>query len=72
MVLPILQANGRVEGKDLFLAFSPEREDPGNRQFQMDRIPKVVGGMSPASLQTAVALYSSVFAKCGVSGRDRG
>jgi UDP-N-acetyl-D-glucosamine dehydrogenase len=45
---------------DFFLAFSPEREDPGNPQFSAPTIPKVVGGLEPASLELAVALYSKV------------
>ncbi|HYI10237.1 MAG TPA: nucleotide sugar dehydrogenase [Thermoanaerobaculia bacterium] len=46
-------------GEDYFLAFSPEREDPGNERFHTKNIPKVVGGMDPASLEAAVALYGS-------------
>ena len=47
-------------GKDFFLAFSPEREDPGNESFNTKTIPKVVGGLDPASLRAAAALYGSV------------
>jgi UDP-N-acetyl-D-glucosamine dehydrogenase len=46
-------------GKDFFLAFSPEREDPGNETFHTKNIPKVVGGMDEASLQVAVRLYAA-------------
>ena len=58
-MLPILSAELRV-GQDFFLVFSPEREDPGNTQFQVSTIPKVVGGITPACLEHGVALYSQV------------
>jgi UDP-N-acetyl-D-glucosamine dehydrogenase len=45
--------------KDFFLAFSPEREDPGNAKFNTQTIPKVVGGLTPACREAAVALYQA-------------
>jgi UDP-N-acetyl-D-glucosamine dehydrogenase len=48
---------------DFFLAFSPEREDPGNKQYGLAQIPKVVGGVNPPSGRAAVALYAQVVAK---------
>jgi UDP-N-acetyl-D-glucosamine dehydrogenase len=60
VVLPLLAATGLKAGTDFFLAFSPEREDPGNPQYSAPTIPKVVGGLDPASLQAAVALYEKV------------
>ncbi len=60
VVLPLLAARGLKPGTDFFLAFSPEREDPGNPQFSAPTIPKVVGGLEPASLRLAVALYAKV------------
>jgi UDP-N-acetyl-D-glucosamine dehydrogenase len=57
VVLPILQGTGLELGKDYFLAYSPEREDPGNPDFAAGNIPKVVGGADPASLELAVQLY---------------
>ena len=60
VVLPLLAASGLKSGVDFFLAFSPEREDPGNPQFSAPTIPKVVGGLEPASLELAVALYGKV------------
>ena len=57
-MLPILAKSGLEVGKDFFLAYSPEREDPGNPQFQARSIPKVVGGYDPASLEAANDLYS--------------
>lgn len=51
---------GRVCGKDYFLAFSPEREDPGNERFNTRTIPKVVGGIDAPSLRAAEALYGSI------------
>jgi UDP-N-acetyl-D-glucosamine dehydrogenase len=62
-LLPRLLASGLRCGEDFFLAFSPEREDPGNQSFQTQNIPKVVGGMDPASLEVGVALYGAAVAK---------
>jgi UDP-N-acetyl-D-glucosamine dehydrogenase len=59
VVKPILEATGLVAGKDFFLAFSPEREDPGNPNFTAHTIPKVVGGINEASLELASLLYSN-------------
>ena len=60
VVLPILEAGGLEAGSDFFLAFSPEREDPGNPSYSAPTIPKVVGGLDPASLEVAEALYGRV------------
>ncbi|MEX0866232.1 MAG: nucleotide sugar dehydrogenase [Pirellulales bacterium] len=57
VMLPILQQRPLAVGADYFLAYSPEREDPGNAQFSSNTIPKVVGGLDEASQQAAVALY---------------
>jgi UDP-N-acetyl-D-glucosamine dehydrogenase len=59
LLLPLLSQNHRV-GEDVYLVFSPEREDPGNPTFQVNTIPKVVGGVTPACLEHGVALYSQV------------
>ncbi|HVK16418.1 MAG TPA: nucleotide sugar dehydrogenase [Fimbriiglobus sp.] len=59
-VLPILAATGLKEGEDYFLAFSPEREDPGNAHFSTRTIPKVVGGLDEKSGDLACALYAAV------------
>lgn len=58
VMLPVLEATGLKVGQDFYLAFSPEREDPGNPNFSAERIPKVVGGIEPKSTELAVALYS--------------
>lgn len=58
VVLPILEEGGLVCGRDFFLAFSPEREDPGNAKYSAAGIPKVVGGMDPAALELAAAMYA--------------
>jgi UDP-N-acetyl-D-glucosamine dehydrogenase len=55
---PILEAGGLKSGEDFYLAYSPEREDPGNPDFSTAAIPKVVGGDGPAALALADALYS--------------
>lgn len=62
-VLPILAATGLKAGSDYFLAFSPEREDPGNPHFQAATIPKVVGGHDSTSGELACALYSHAVVK---------
>jgi UDP-N-acetyl-D-glucosamine dehydrogenase len=59
-LLTRFNALGLECGTDYFLAFSPEREDPGNERFTTKTIPKVVGGMDAPSLEASVALYSSV------------
>ncbi|MCI0357937.1 MAG: nucleotide sugar dehydrogenase, partial [Planctomycetaceae bacterium] len=58
VVRPILERGGLVAGRDFFLAYSPEREDPGNPQFAAGNIPKVVGGIDAESQRLACALYS--------------
>jgi UDP-N-acetyl-D-glucosamine dehydrogenase len=60
VVQPMLEAKGLKAGTDFFLAFSPERVDPGNPQFHTGNIPKVVGGVNQASNDAAVALYGLV------------
>lgn len=60
VLLPMLQERGFQIGKDIFLVFSPEREDPGNPKFETKTIPKVCGGITPACLETGVALYQQV------------
>jgi UDP-N-acetyl-D-glucosamine dehydrogenase len=57
LMLPRLQKTGLQVGRDFFLAFSPEREDPGNHNYHTGNIPKVVGGVTPACLERAQALY---------------
>ncbi|HYH09758.1 MAG TPA: nucleotide sugar dehydrogenase [Thermoanaerobaculia bacterium] len=57
IVLPRLEVSGLVCGRDFFLAFSPEREDPGNEKFTTRTIPKVVAGIDPESQKLACALY---------------
>ncbi|HEV8304970.1 MAG TPA: nucleotide sugar dehydrogenase [Gemmatimonadales bacterium] len=57
LMLPALEGTGLKVGEDFFLAFSPERVDPGNTQWNTRNTPKVVGGITPACLQVATALY---------------
>jgi UDP-N-acetyl-D-glucosamine dehydrogenase len=74
LVLPVLEETGMKcpvahgpdndqIGTDFFLAFSPEREDPGNKQYGLAQIPKVVGGVNPPSGRAACALYAQIVAK---------
>jgi UDP-N-acetyl-D-glucosamine dehydrogenase len=62
-MVPILEAGGLKAGKDFFLAFSPEREDPGNKNFSTSTTPKVVGGLTPDCLRVAKALYDQIIVK---------
>ncbi len=57
VLAPILESSGLKLGQDFFVAYSPEREDPGNPQFTASSIPKVVGGTDATSLELATALY---------------
>ncbi|HXW55788.1 MAG TPA: nucleotide sugar dehydrogenase [Candidatus Cybelea sp.] len=74
LVLPILEQGGlrcpveqgeqaKDVATDFYLAFSPEREDPGNKQFALAQIPKVVGGVNPASRKAAENLYAQIVAR---------
>jgi len=60
VILPILEETGLKVGKDFYLAFSPERVDPGNENYKTKDIPKVVGGITEASTELAVNLYKMV------------
>lgn len=60
VVQPALEEGGLVAGKDFYLAFSPERVDPGNTSYSTRTIPKVVGGMNPVSTELACALYGAI------------
>ena len=57
---PILRRGGLVSGRDVFLAFSPEREDPGNDRFTTAAIPKIVAGDGPEAARLAEAFYGAV------------
>jgi UDP-N-acetyl-D-glucosamine dehydrogenase len=60
VLIPMLEETGLALDKDFYVAFSPERVDPGNRQFQTNNIPKVVGGVSAMSTEIAAALYQTI------------
>ncbi|MAI10624.1 MAG: UDP-N-acetyl-D-glucosamine dehydrogenase, partial [Rhodospirillaceae bacterium TMED167] len=57
---PRLEANNLSSGKDFFLAYSPEREDPGNPEYATAHIPKVVGGNDVEALKLAITLYDQI------------
>jgi UDP-N-acetyl-D-glucosamine dehydrogenase len=59
MVLPELEAGGLKVGEDIFLAFSPERVDPGREDWTTRNTPKVIGGITPACTQVAVSMYAA-------------
>lgn len=60
VLVPKLTEHGAVLGQSVFIAFSPERVDPGNRVYKTKNTPKVLGGASPACLTVAAALYSQI------------
>lgn len=62
-VLPVLEKTGLKEGKDFYLAFSPERVDPGNTKFKFHQVPKVIGGISSKSTEIGEMLYGKIAEK---------
>ncbi|MDP8263322.1 MAG: nucleotide sugar dehydrogenase [Candidatus Ancaeobacter aquaticus] len=60
VIMPIMERNNRVLDKDYFIAFSPERIDPGNKEYTTRTIPKVIGGVSKKSTELASMLYSQI------------
>jgi UDP-N-acetyl-D-glucosamine dehydrogenase len=60
VLLPRFEARGLTAGEDFFLAFSPERIDPGNKKWTLRDIPKVVGGLTPACRELVTALYARI------------
>jgi len=63
LVRPMLEKSGLVVGRDFFLAFSPERVDPGNPKWNVHNTPKVVGGTTPACCELAAMLYGAAIEK---------
>lgn len=61
LVRPALEETGLNAGRDFFLAFSPERVDPGNRQYPARKIPKVIGGVTPECTRRAAEFYARFF-----------
>lgn len=59
VVLPYVERRGFAVGKDVYVIYSPEREDPGNARFSTQSIPKIVGGTTPACLEVGQALYGA-------------
>lgn len=63
LMKPILEQGGLKAGKDFYLAYSPEREDPGNKNYTTKTIPKVMGGLTPTCKKMAIDLYSKAIVK---------
>ena len=63
VILKMFEAGGLKHGRDFYLSFSPERIDPGNINFPVHKIPKVVGGVSPEATSLTVELYRSIIKK---------
>ena len=71
IMLPLLEEDGRKEDVDFYLAFSPERVDPGNPQFKTRNIPKIIGGITSESTEIATLLYQNIIDRVvGVSSAD--
>ena len=66
LIKPALEKTGLKAGRDFYLAFSPERVDPGNKDFQVTQIPKVVGGLTEQCTRLARALYGQIIARVHV------
>ncbi len=63
LIKPILEKSGLKAGEDFFLAYSPEREDPGNKDFNVSKIPKVIGGYTNECLEVTDLLYKNIVSK---------
>lgn len=61
VLLPLLNKTGLQAGSDFFVAYSPERVDPGNEEYPVEKIPKVVSGITPACLSRVEELYGQIF-----------
>ena len=68
VLVPILESSGLIAGQDFYVAYSPERIDPGNARFTLRNTPKVVGGVTPLCTERAVDFYSQVVDEVVVSG----
>src|SRR3989338_10673261 len=71
VILPMLEQKGGKAGKDFCLAFSPERIDPGNRDFSTATIPKIVGGVTPQCTEFAKKVYETIVEKVVVVSSSR-
>ncbi|MFH1398282.1 MAG: nucleotide sugar dehydrogenase [Candidatus Omnitrophota bacterium] len=60
VILPLLEVNGRKHGQDFYLCFSPERIDPGNLKYPVNKIPKVIGGITSEATSLGVLVYKSI------------
>jgi UDP-N-acetyl-D-glucosamine dehydrogenase len=71
LVAPILESSGLKAGEDFFLAFSPERIDPGNKSIPVNKIPKIIGGINEESTRRAAEVYEGVFESVVIVGSTR-
>ncbi|MFA5156011.1 MAG: nucleotide sugar dehydrogenase [Candidatus Omnitrophota bacterium] len=71
VILPMLEAGGRRQSRDFYLCFSPERVDPGNKEFSLRRIPKVIGGIDANASHLGRIVYSAVMDKVVVVSSTR-
>lgn len=71
LILPILEKTGLICGKDFYLAFSPERIDPGNKKFPLHKITKIIGGITKESSELTRLLYEKIVIKTHIVSSSR-
>ena len=71
VILPLLESGGLRHGRDFYLAFSPERIDPGNKNFPLRKIPKVIGGINKEAAGLAAIVYGNIIEKVVVVSSSR-
>ncbi|TSB46079.1 nucleotide sugar dehydrogenase [Alkalicoccobacillus porphyridii] len=71
VLVPLVESSGFIVGKDIFLGYSPERIDPGNKDYSLENIPKVISGVTKKCLQKTELIYSKAFRKLVPVGSPR-
>jgi len=71
VILPLLESSGLRHARDFYLAFSPERIDPGNKKFPLRKIPKVIGGVNKDASELARLIYSNIIEKVFIVSSPR-
>ena len=71
LLCPLVEKAGFEIGKDFFIVYSPEREDPGNKDFTMKTVPKVISGISQKCLQNGIKLYEKIIDEVLLANPDK-